>query len=106
LEFLHLEKRQAVAVVLKYKAKLVDKGLKEAAVNWRLAAVKSLVEMGRQLGACHFTLGGIAGEKISATAIQQGLILRLLSGFWRRKIGQRKLASGTMLCCACCGVMP
>jgi integrase/recombinase XerC len=64
LEFLHLEERQAVSVVLKYKAKLIDKGLKEATVNRRLAAVKSLVEMGRKLGACHYSLEDIKGEKI------------------------------------------
>lgn len=66
LEFLHLEERQAVAVVLKYKAKLIDKGLKEATVNRRLAAVKSLVEMGRKLGACHYTLNDIKGEKVAS----------------------------------------
>jgi integrase/recombinase XerC len=65
LEFLHLEERQAVSVVLKYKAKLIDKGLKEATVNRRLAAIKSLVEMGRKLGACHYTLGDIKGEKVA-----------------------------------------
>jgi integrase/recombinase XerC len=64
LEFLHLEERQAVSVVLKYKAKLIDKGLKEATVNRRLAAVKSLVEMGRKLGVCHYSLEDIKGEKI------------------------------------------
>ena len=64
LEFLHLDERQAVSVVLKYKAKLIDKGLKEATVNRRLAAVKSLVEMGRKLGACHYSLEDIKGEKI------------------------------------------
>jgi integrase/recombinase XerC len=63
LEFLHLEERQAV-VVLKYKAKLIDKGLKEATVNRRLAALKSLVEMGRKLGVCHYSLGDIKGEKV------------------------------------------
>jgi len=66
LEFLHLEERQAVSVVLKYKAKLIDKGLKEATINRRLAAVKSLVEMGRKLGACHYTLGDIKGEKVTS----------------------------------------
>ena len=40
LEFLHLEERPAVSVVLKYKAKLIDKGVKEATVNRWLAAVK------------------------------------------------------------------
>jgi len=63
LEFLHLQERQAVAVVLKYKAKLIAKGLKEATVNRRLAAIKSLVVMGRKLGVCAYSLADIKGEK-------------------------------------------
>jgi integrase/recombinase XerC len=66
LEFLHLEERQAVAVVLKYKAKLLNKGLKEATVNRRLAALKSLVTMGRTLGVCAYSLNDIKGEKKQA----------------------------------------
>ena len=34
LEFLHLEERQAVSVVLKYKAKLIDKGLNPLLSLW------------------------------------------------------------------------
>jgi integrase/recombinase XerC len=64
LEFLHLEERQAVSVVLKYKAKLIQKGLKEATVNRRVAAIKSLVEMGRKLGVCHYSLEDVKGEKV------------------------------------------
>ena len=82
LEFLHLEERQAVSVVLKYKAKLIDKGLKEATVNRRLAALKSLVEMGRKLGACHYTLGDIKGEKIvgyrDTTGVDRATFERIL----------------------------
>ena len=68
LEFLHLEGSQAVAVVLKYKALLVNgdgqkAALSEATVNRRLAAIKSLVQMGRKLGTCCFTLEDIKGEK-------------------------------------------
>ena len=68
LEFLHLEERQAVAVVLKYKAKLISgegrkAPLKEATVNRRLAAIKSLIEMGRKMGTCCFSLEDIKGEK-------------------------------------------
>jgi len=63
LEFLHLEERQAVSVVLKYKAKLIQRGLKEATVNRRLAALKSLVAMGRKLGVCAYSLDDIKGEK-------------------------------------------
>ncbi len=64
LEFLHLERTQAVSVVLKYKSKLIDKGLKEATVNRRLAAIKSLAAMGRKLGVCNYGLEDIRGEKV------------------------------------------
>ena len=71
-----------MSVVLKYKAKLIDKGLKEATVNRRLAAVKSLVEMGRKLGVCHPTLGDIKGEKIvgyrDTTGVNRATFERIL----------------------------
>jgi integrase/recombinase XerC len=65
LEFLHLERTAAVSVVLKYKAQLIEKGLKEATINRRLAAIKSLVAMGRKIGVCNFSLEDVAGEKVS-----------------------------------------
>jgi integrase/recombinase XerC len=64
LEFLHLEQHQAIAVVLKYKAQMIRKGLKEATVNRRLAALKSLVSTGRKLGVCNFNLIDVEAEKI------------------------------------------
>jgi len=63
LEFLHLERTQAVSVVLKYKASLIQKDLKEATVNRRIAAIKSLVAMGRKIGVCNFSLEDVKGEK-------------------------------------------
>lgn len=65
LEFLHLERTQAVSVVLKYKASLIQQGLKEATVNRRLAAIKSLVAMGRKIGVCNFGLEDIKGERVA-----------------------------------------
>lgn len=65
LEFLHLERTQAVSVVLKYKAELIQKGLKEATINRRLAAIKSLVAMGRKIGVCNFSLEDVSGEKVA-----------------------------------------
>lgn len=62
LEFLHLERSQAVATVLKYKAQMIQRGLKEATLNRRLAALKSLTAMGRKLGVCTFTLEEVKGE--------------------------------------------
>jgi len=67
LEFLHLEQRHAVAVVLKYKAHLVNvKKLAEATVNRRLSAIKSLSAMGRKLGVCVYTLEDVKGEKVES----------------------------------------
>ena len=67
LEFLHLEQRHAVAVVLKYKADLINtRKLAEATVNRRLSAIKSLTAMGRSLGVCNYTLEDIKGEKVES----------------------------------------
>ena len=63
LEFLHLEQTQAVRLVLSYKAKLIENKLKAATINRRLAAIKSLTAIGRNLGVCNYTLEDIKGEK-------------------------------------------
>ncbi|WP_315788280.1 site-specific integrase [Fischerella sp. JS2] len=46
LEFLHLEQRHAVAVVLKFKSYLMnERKLAENTINRKLAAIKSMVAM-------------------------------------------------------------
>lgn len=83
LEFLHLEEKQAIAVVLKYKAKLIERGLKEASVNRSIAAIKSLVETARKIGVCHYTLKEVRGEKVQGyrdtTGIPPEAFQRVLS---------------------------
>jgi integrase/recombinase XerC len=64
MEFLGLDRFNARSLVLKYKAHLISKGLKEATVNRRLAAIKSLVNYGRQVGCCDWTLIDIKNEKV------------------------------------------
>jgi integrase/recombinase XerC len=66
LEFLHLEEKQALAVVAKYKAKMrrgedcpKGKPLSEATINRRIAAIKALVEKGRVMGVCCYHLSDI-----------------------------------------------
>ncbi len=56
--------RRAIALVLRYKASLVDKGLKEATVNRRLAAIKALVNHARKLGLLEWSLADIKSEKV------------------------------------------
>lgn len=83
LEFLHLEPTQAVQLVLSYKAKLIERGLKEATINRRLAAIKSLAAMGRKIGVCNYTLGDVKGEKTKAyrdtTGVDKDTMVRVLS---------------------------
>jgi len=64
LQFLHLDRHRATALVLKYKAELFKRGLSEATVNRRLAAIKALVAMGRKLGVCDYSLEDVKGEKV------------------------------------------
>ncbi len=73
LEFLHLEQGEAIALVLDYKAHLLLKGLSEATTNRRIAAIKSLVQMGRKLGHCAYSLEDVKGEKVKAYRDTSGI---------------------------------
>lgn len=83
LEFLHLQQAQAVQLVLSYKAKLIAQGLKEATVNRRLAAIKSLTVQGRKIGVCNYTLEDVKGEKTKAyrdtTGVNKETFTKVLS---------------------------
>lgn len=65
-EFLSLDRFAAVALVLKYKAHLLQKGLKPATINRRLAAIKSLIKFARRVGKCSYSLEDIEGERNQA----------------------------------------
>ncbi|NEO33173.1 MAG: tyrosine-type recombinase/integrase [Symploca sp. SIO3C6] len=62
--FLQLELPDAVTLVLRYKAILMERGLKEATINRRLSAIKSLVKLARNAGKCNYTLEEVKGEKV------------------------------------------
>jgi len=66
-EFLRLPERDAVALVLKWKSVMMSgegrkKPLAESTINRRLAAIKSLVTMGQNLGVCNYNLARVKGE--------------------------------------------
>ncbi|NER27387.1 MAG: tyrosine-type recombinase/integrase [Symploca sp. SIO1C4] len=81
-EFLHLEEKQAKALLLKYKALMLavgenstkrsrkkgvrQKPLTEATVNRRLAAVKALVKYARKQGICTYSLEDVEGERTAS----------------------------------------
>ena len=63
-EFLNLPSEQAIAVVLSYRARLLDLNLSPNTINTRLAAIKSLVNHARKLSQCGFSLEDIANLKV------------------------------------------
>jgi integrase/recombinase XerC len=64
-EFLALEQKVSLSLVLQYKSHLRnERKLSEATVNRRLAAIKSLVRLGNQLGECCYSLDSIKGDKV------------------------------------------
>ena len=63
-QFLQLGQFEAISLVLRYKATLIERGLAESTVNRRLAAIKSLVNYARRVGKCNWSLQDIQGEKV------------------------------------------
>lgn len=82
-EFLQLERFTAIALVLKYKACLIDKGLAEATVNRRLSAIRSLVSFAQRIGKCLWSLEEVEGEKARAyrdtSGVDAGTYQRVLA---------------------------
>ncbi|MDF5731484.1 MAG: tyrosine-type recombinase/integrase [Rhizonema sp. PD38] len=65
-QFLEMDRHSATTVVLRYKAELMDLGLKEASVNRSIAAIKSLVNYAYKVGQCTWTLADIKSEKVKS----------------------------------------
>ncbi|MFL9455848.1 tyrosine-type recombinase/integrase [Tolypothrix bouteillei VB521301_2] len=65
-QFLQMDRHSAATLVLKYKADLIDKELKEATVNRAIAAIKSLVSYAYEVGKCDWTLSDIKSEKVKS----------------------------------------
>ena len=65
-QFLQLNRFDAIAIALKYKSDLITKGLKEATINRRLSALKSLVNFANKLGKCHWNLDDVQTETVQS----------------------------------------
>ena len=65
-KFLTLDRHGAYALVSRYKGELIQKRLKSATINRRLAAIKSLVAYAYNCGHSEFMLEAVKGEKLSA----------------------------------------
>lgn len=65
-EFLALPQHQALQIGMGYKESLRKRGLKEATINRRLCAIKSLVSFARKLGKTTLNLQDLKGDKVVA----------------------------------------
>jgi integrase/recombinase XerC len=86
-KFLSLDRHGAYALVSRYKGDLLQKGLKSATINRRLAAIKSLVAFSYNCGHCEFMLEAVKGEKLSAyrdtSGVDSETFKRVLEGIDR-----------------------
>ena len=86
-KFLSLDRYGAYALVSRYKGDLIQKGLKSATINRRLAAIKSLVAYAYNCGHCEFMLESVKGEKLSSyrdtTGVDSETFKRVLEGIDR-----------------------
>ena len=89
-KFLSLDRHGAYALVSRYKGDLIQKGLKSATINRRLAAIKSLVCFSYNCGHSDFMLESVKGEKLSAYRDTSGVdpetFKRVLSGIDRTSL--------------------
>jgi integrase/recombinase XerC len=89
-KFLSLDRHGAYAIVSRYKGDLLQKNLKSATINRRLAAIKSLVAFSYNCGHCDFMLESVKGEKLSAYRDTSGIdpeaFKRVLGGIDRTSL--------------------
>jgi integrase/recombinase XerC len=71
--FLQLPRAEAIALVLDYKASLLDKGCSEARVNRALAAIKALARFAEALEQCPWNLEAVPGEKVRSYRDTSGI---------------------------------
>lgn len=97
VQFLQLNRFEAIAIALRYKSALIARGLKEATINRRLSALKSLVNFAAKLGKCDWNLDGIQSETVQSyrdtTGIKPEGIRKMLLSIDRSTIkGKRNFA--------------
>jgi integrase/recombinase XerC len=89
-KFLSLDRHKAFELVSRYKGELIQKGLKSATINRRLAAIKSLVSFSYNCGHSDFMLESVKGEKLSAYRDTSGVdpetFKRVLGGIDRETL--------------------
>jgi integrase/recombinase XerC len=78
-QFLSLPRFEAIQAALNYKANMIERGLAEATINRRLAAVKSLVKYAKMIGACEWNLDDVSGEKVKKYRDTSGITIQQMN---------------------------
>jgi len=96
-QFIQLNRFEAIAIALRYKSDLIARGLKEATINRRLSALKSLVNFAAKLGKCNWNLDDVQTEVVQSyrdtTGIKPDGIRKMLLSVDRTTIkGKRNFA--------------
>jgi integrase/recombinase XerC len=93
-EFLNLPSEQAIAVVLSYRARLLDLNLSPNTINTRLAAIKSLVNHARKMNQCQFSLEDVANLKVEiyrdTSGVAPDVYRGMIEGINRETIGGKR----------------
>jgi integrase/recombinase XerC len=93
-EFLNLPSEQAIAVVLSYRARLLDLNLSPNTINTRLAAIKSLVNHARKLSQCGFSLEDVANLKVEiyrdTSGVAPDVYRGMIEGIDRETMGGKR----------------
>jgi integrase/recombinase XerC len=72
-QFLQLSRFEAIAIALRYKSDMIARDLKEATINRRLSALKSLVNFAAKLGKCNWNLDDVRTETVQSYRDTTGL---------------------------------
>lgn len=91
-QFLNLSRFDAVKVGLQYKATMINRGLTEATINRRLAAIRSLVKYAKMIGLCEWDLNDVQGEKVKSYRDTSGVTVPQMSEML--KVPDRSTAKG------------
>jgi integrase/recombinase XerC len=91
-QFLSLNRFDAINVGLKYKGIMIERGLAEATINRRLAAVRSLAKYAKMIGLCQWDLSDLQGERISPHRDTSGISVQQMNDML--KIPNRETVKG------------
>ena len=96
-QFFSLTRGEAMAIVLKYKADLINRQLAEATVNRNLSAIKALASLARRMDYCSWDLSDVQGEKTTSyrdtSGVDEVAIMAILKSPDRSKLrGKRNYA--------------